>query len=185
MQWFKSKPHHLTKISGINKQLKTCAGGNFLVYPFHLVDTQHQITGEAYDKHYQTHFTLDRSTMTRTTRPILKIFHVQFLTSGDCHSLSNNCTCKICSLACKSRQGKDQFKPPQLIFWRRLFYFVFLHLQSFRLKYTAFKKSHNLFLNIPRLFTRNRWHIPTMFGFEIPINSHRSASHSGLHSNMQ
>ena len=53
MQLLKSKPHHYAKINGIKKHLKTCTGGNFIVYPLHIVDTQHQITGEAYEGHYQ------------------------------------------------------------------------------------------------------------------------------------
>ena len=37
----------------VNQHLKTCAGGYFLVYPFHIVDRQHQITREAYERHFQ------------------------------------------------------------------------------------------------------------------------------------
>ena len=37
----------------VNQHLKTCAGGHFLVYPFHVVGTHHQITREAYERHFQ------------------------------------------------------------------------------------------------------------------------------------
>ena len=37
----------------VNQHLKSCADGYFLVYPFHVVNTNHQITREAYEKHFQ------------------------------------------------------------------------------------------------------------------------------------
>ncbi|KAL5258979.1 hypothetical protein ACHWQZ_G009446 [Mnemiopsis leidyi] len=37
----------------VNQHLKTCADGHFLVFPFHVVHTNHQITREAYEKHFQ------------------------------------------------------------------------------------------------------------------------------------
>ena len=37
----------------VNQHLKTCADGYFLVYPFYVVNTNHQITREAYEKHFQ------------------------------------------------------------------------------------------------------------------------------------
>ncbi len=37
----------------VNQHLKRCAAGHFLVYPFHIVDVQHQINRETYEKHFQ------------------------------------------------------------------------------------------------------------------------------------
>lgn len=43
----------LTPPLKVNQHLKRCAGGHFLVYPFHIVDVEHQITRETYEKHFQ------------------------------------------------------------------------------------------------------------------------------------
>ena len=37
----------------VNQHLKTCADRHFLVFPFHIVHTNHQITRKAYEKHFQ------------------------------------------------------------------------------------------------------------------------------------
>ena len=37
----------------VNQHLKRCAKGHFLVYPFFVVRTRHQIAREAFEKHFQ------------------------------------------------------------------------------------------------------------------------------------